>query len=121
MAAARKRSQSKARTGTAGTPKTAQRKSPGTKARTKTTGRVKGARGGAAHDESKPQGPTKRQSSRQREQEVETASNRRAKKSPAPPTDLTEGDVAKIPGMARARAMDTGDNAVAGKKRTRRA
>lgn len=118
--AARKRSKSKARTGTAGKKKTALRKSPATKARTKTTGRVKGARGGPAHKENEPPHPTKRASSRLREAEVETTSKRRAKKVPKPQTDLTESDVKKIPGLVRARAIDEGDNAQAGKKRTRR-
>ncbi|HEY0615548.1 MAG TPA: hypothetical protein VGC96_12935 [Candidatus Elarobacter sp.] len=119
--AARKRSKSKARTGTAGKKKTALRKSPATKARTKTTGRVKGARGGPAHPENKPDAPTKRASSRRRAAETgEPISGKRGSGSRIAPPDLTEGDVKKIPGMARVRAMETGENTVTGKKRTRK-
>jgi len=115
MAAARKRSQSKARKGTAGKRKTALRKGTAKKARTKTTGRVKGARGGPATREHPQSEPTKRASSKRREQDVQTTSNRRAKKTATPATDITEGDVKKIPGLAGARAKDTRDNATSGK------
>ncbi len=110
MAAARKRSKSKARKGTAGTPKTAQRKSPATKARTKTTGRVKGARGGPAHSPGEP-AKTTRASSRTRAAEAgepQTKKAAAARKKPA--TDISDGDVAKVPSLARARARDTGSN-----------
>ena len=118
MAASRKRSK-KATSGTAGKKKTAQRKSPATKARTKTTGRVKGARGGPATREHPQSEPTKRASSRKRAAEAgETLSNKRAAAA-RQPTDITEGDVQKIPSLARARAKDTGDNATSGKPKGR--
>ncbi|HTD34214.1 MAG TPA: hypothetical protein VK665_11170 [Candidatus Elarobacter sp.] len=118
MAASRKRSK-KATSGTAGKTKTAQRKSPATKARTKTTGRVKGARGGPATREHPQSEPTKRASSRKRAAEAgETISNKRAAAA-RQPTDITEGDVRKIPSLARARAKDTGDNATTGKPNRR--
>lgn len=114
MAASRKRSK-KATTGTAGKKKTAQRKSPGTKARTKTTGRVKGARGGPATREHPQSEPTKRASSRKRAAEAgDTLSNKRAQAA-RQATDITEGDVQKIPSLARARAKDTGENTTSGK------
>jgi hypothetical protein len=109
MAATRKRSATKHK-GTAGTPKTAQRKSPQTKARTKTTGRVKGAHGGPpthAHPQSEP---TKRASSRKRAAEAgEPVSEKRAKAAPKKAA-LTDGDVAKIPTLRRVRARDAGEN-----------
>ena len=113
MATARKRSKSKARTGTAGKRKTAQRKAPATKARTKTTGRVKGARGGPAHPEGEERKPTKRASSRRRAAEAgePIAGKAGHERHKHPPTDITEADVAKIPSLERARARDLGDNA----------
>lgn len=109
--AGRKRAESKARTGTAGKKKTAQRKSPATKARTKTTGRVKGARGGPATREHPQSEPTKRASSRKRAAEAgEPISGTQAKKPRKKTTDVTDGDVAKVPSLARARARDLGEN-----------
>ena len=119
--AARQRSKSKKTNGTAGKKKTAQRKSPATKARTKTTGRVKGARGGPATREHPQIEPTKRAFSRKRTAEAgETLSNKRAAAAKKP-TDITEGDVQKIPSLARARAKDTGDNATSGKPKRKKA
>jgi hypothetical protein len=119
MAATRKRSQSKKTNGTAGKTKTAQRKSPATKARTKTSGRVKGARGGPATREHPQSEPTKRASSRKRAAEAgDTLSSKRAQAA-RQATDITEGDVQKIPSLARARAKDTGENATSGKPNKR--
>ena len=110
--ATRKRSQSKATTGTAGKKKTALRKSPATKARTKTTGRVKGARGGPATREHPQSEPTKRASSRKRAAEAgEPISGVKAKGPRKATTDVTEGDVKKVPSLARARARGLGENA----------
>jgi hypothetical protein len=118
--ASRKRSK-KATSGTAGKKKTALRKSPATKARTKTTGRVKGARGGPAHPENEPEAPTKRASSRRRAREAgEPISGKSGSGSRIAPPDISEGDVKKIPGMARVRAMETGENAVTRKKPSKR-
>ncbi|HEY0393533.1 MAG TPA: hypothetical protein VGD01_03475 [Candidatus Elarobacter sp.] len=111
MAATRKRSASKKTDGTAGKKKTALRKSPATKARTKTTGRVKGARGGPATREHPQSEPTKRASSRKRAAEAgETVSNKRAAAAKKKPTDITDGDVAKVKSLGRARARDLGEN-----------
>ena len=110
MAAARKRSQSKARKGTAGTPKTAQRKSPAGKARTKTTGRVKGARGGPATRTHPQSEPTKRASSRKRAAEAGETLAKTPAAARKKTTDITDGDVAKVPTLARARARDRGEN-----------
>jgi hypothetical protein len=112
MAAARKRSASKARKGTAGTPKTAQRKSPGTKARKKDgSGRVKGTNAGPVTREHPQSEPTKRASSRKRAAEAgETLSNKRAGAAKKKTTDITDGDVAKVPSLGRARAKDRGEN-----------
>jgi hypothetical protein len=112
MAASRKRSKT-ARKGTAGTPKTAQRKSPGTKARKKDgSGRVKGTNSGPVSREHPQSEPTKRASSRKRTAEAgETLSNKRASAAKKRTTDVTDTDVAKIPTLERARAKDRGENA----------
>ena len=113
MAAARKRSESKARKGTAGKKKTAQRKSPGTKARKKDgSDRVKGTNSGPVSREHPQSEPTKRASSRKRAAEAgEPISGPAAKKPRKKTTDVTDGDVAKVPSLARARARDAGENA----------
>ncbi|MEA2665088.1 MAG: hypothetical protein QOI11_2032 [Candidatus Eremiobacteraeota bacterium] len=83
---------------------------PATKARTKTTGRVKGARGGADHPAGEP-AKTKRASSRTRAAEAgEPLTKKAAAARKKPATDITDGDVAKVPSLARARARDTGAN-----------
>ena len=112
MAAARKRSKT-ARKGTAGTPKTAQRKSSGTKARKKDgSGRVKGTNAGPVSREHPQSEPTKRASSRKRAAEAgEPVSEKRASAARKKTTDVTDADVAKIPTLARARSKDRGENA----------
>ena len=121
MPSPRKRSKSKHRTGTAGKRKTALRKAPSTKARTKTTGRVKGARGGAVTTPPQKRHPTKRQSSRRRAREAgEPISGKSGSGSRLKPPDVTDADIQRIPGLARVRAMETGDNTITGKKRLRR-
>lgn len=111
--AARKRSESKARKGTAGKRKTALRKSPGTKARKKDgSGRVKGTNSEPVSREHPQSAPTKRASSRKRAAETgEPISGAAAKKPRKKTTDVTDGDVAKVPSLARARARDLGENA----------
>ncbi|HYZ15539.1 MAG TPA: hypothetical protein VE591_04015 [Candidatus Acidoferrum sp.] len=106
MATPRKRSVSKARKGTAGKRKTAARKTPKTKPRTRHSPPVEAAVGPSGPKRKRP--PTKRASSRRR------AAEKGESLSPKPPrqrTDLTQADVAKIPGLARARARDLGEDA----------
>jgi hypothetical protein len=104
----RSRASSKAGKGTAGKTKVSQRKSPATKARTTTSGRVKGARGGPATREHPTSAPTKRASSRRRTAEAgETLSNKRAKALRGQ-DKLADADVARIPGMRRARMRKEG-------------
>jgi hypothetical protein len=113
MPTARKRSARKARTGTAGKRKTAQRKSPSTKARTRSrkssAGRVKGARGGPAHEHPEPK--PKRELSKVRAAEAgEPISGKRGSGSRIKPSDITDADIKKIPGLARARMRDEGED-----------
>lgn len=108
MAATRKRAVSKARAGTAGKRKTAQRKSPSTKARTATSGRVKGTRGGPATRKHPTSEPTKRASSRRSAaKKGETLSNKRAQ-AMRKPTDIDEVDAMRVPALRRARMRDLG-------------
>ena len=112
MATARKRTESKARTGTAGKKKTAQRKSPGKSARTKTTGRVKSAGDGPVTRTHPQSEPTKRASSRRRAAESgEPISGTAAKKPRKKTSDIGDADVAKVKSLASARARDRGENA----------
>jgi hypothetical protein len=109
MPATRKRAAKTSHKGTAGKSKTAQRKSPASKARTASSGRVKGARGGPATRKHPQRTTTKRASSGRRTSEAaeEPLASKRAKGYKLV-DEIDEIDVARVPGMRRAKMRDKG-------------